>query len=110
VKWWLAVLAAAGCSETAGPRLDSATPASARANAIVTLAGSHLCGATGDCTTAGGEIQIGLQPPTVQAMIVSYADTVAQIEIPSLAPVGKTALVVTVNARASNALAFEVLP
>jgi hypothetical protein len=32
------------------------------------------------------------------------------IQIPDLAPVGPTALIVTVNDRASNELAFEVLP
>jgi hypothetical protein len=107
---WLAVVAAASCSDTTAPRLDSVTPASGRANDIVTLAGRHLCGASSDCAMAGGHVQLGLQPPTVQATIVSYADTMAQIEIPTVTPVGTTELVVTVNDRASNALSFEVLP
>jgi len=93
-----------------GPHLDSATPAAASANAIVELAGRHLCGSNGDCATAGGEVQIGLSPPTVQAIVVSYADTVAQIQIPAIAPIGKTDLVLVVNDHASNSLAFEVLP
>jgi hypothetical protein len=106
----LAVLAAASCSDGTGPRLDSAAPAAASAAAVVTITGRHLCGPTSDCATAGGQIQIGLQPPTVAATIVSYADTTAQIQIPAIAPVGRTSLVVTVDDRASNALAFEVLP
>ena len=107
MRWWAALVVAA-C--TSGPHLDSATPASAHADDIVMLAGEHLCGSKGDCTTAGGEVQIGLNPPTVQAIIVSYTDTVAQIQIPAVAPVGKTDLVLTVNNSSSNALAFEVLP
>jgi hypothetical protein len=107
---WLAVLAAAGCTDSTGPHLDAVMPTSARASAIVTLSGRHLCGAAGDCATAGGQVQIGLSPPTVAATIVSYADASAQIQIPTVTPPGATALVVTVNDRASNALSFEVLP
>ena len=105
---WVAVLVAA--CDSGGPHLDTATPASASASSIVMLAGSRLCGSSGDCATAGGEVQIGISPPTVQAIVVSYSDTAAQIQIPSAAPVGATDLIITVDERSSNALPFEVLP
>jgi len=106
----VATLAVAGCADDGGPRLDSAEPAAASHGMLVTLGGRRLCGERGDCATAGGEITIGLDSPFVQASILSYEDTTAQIVIPELAPVGKTQLVVTVNERSSNALDFEVLP
>lgn len=103
-------LGGAACNDGRSPELDAVTPDAAPLGAMVTLTGRRLCGETGDCSTAGGEIQLGLSPPTVLAMIVEYEDTRAVIRIPEVTPVGDTALVVTVNERASNALAFEVLP
>jgi hypothetical protein len=105
-----AALILAACHDANPPHLDSVTPTSASANTIVQIVGEHLCGPTGDCASAGGDVQLGLSPPTVQAIIVSYADTVAQIQIPAITPIGKTSIVFTVDDRASNALAFEVLP
>jgi hypothetical protein len=67
-----------------------------------------MCGESGDCEAAGGSIRLGYDN-AVQAMILTYADTSAQIRVPNIAPVGKTVLIATVNERASNALAFEVL-
>ena len=108
---WLALgLACAGCSDDEGPRLDSATPTAAARNGLVAIAGHRLCGPQGDCAKAGGEIQLGIDPPTVRANIVSYSDTSAQIAIPPAAPVGPTVLIAIVNERSSNALDFEVLP
>jgi len=72
------------------------------------LAGQRLCG--GDCTTAAGEVQIGIEPPMVRAIVVSYADTAAEVVIPLITPIGKTQLIVTVDERPSNALDFEVVP
>jgi hypothetical protein len=43
-------------------------------------------------------------------VIVSYADTTAQIVIPPATPLGRTSVVVTVGERASNALDLEVVP
>jgi hypothetical protein len=103
-------LACAGCSDDEGPRLDSATPSAAARNGLVAIAGHRLCGAQGDCARAGGELQLGIEPPTVRANIVSYSDTSAQIVIPTAAPVGATVLIAIVNERSSNALDFEVLP
>lgn len=100
----------AGCADDGGPRLDDVVPRAARRDALVAITGRRLCGPSGDCARAAGEVQLGLDPPTVRAIVVSYSDTVAQVVIPPVAPVGDTVLVVTVNERSSNALAFEVLP
>ncbi len=105
----LSVLAG-GCTDDGGPRLDGVVPASASRNTMVTITGRRLCGASGDCAKAAGEIDLGLALPMVRAGVVSYADTSAVIVIPPVAPVGSTALVVTVDERSSNALGFEVLP
>lgn len=99
-----------GCADDGGPRLIGVMPSSAGHNAIVTLIGSRFCGPRADCASAGGEVALGLELPAVQASIVSFADTTAQIRIPDIAPAGHTQLVMTVNDRSSNALAFEVLP
>ena len=106
----LTAVALAGCADDAGPRLDAVTPAAAPPGSMVTLTGSRLCGASGDCARAAGEVQIGLALPTVRAVVVRYGDTSAQIKIPAVAPIGDTALVVTVNERSSNALDFAVVP
>lgn len=98
------------CADDGGPRLMAATPAAAARNATVMLTGQRLCGSSGDCAMAGGEVQIGLELPMVRALVLSYSDTAAQIVIPLVTPVGKTALIVTVDDRSSNALDFEVLP
>ena len=106
----VATLAVAGCADDGGPRLDAVMPAAAARNGQVMLFGSRLCGSRGDCGSAGGEITIGIDPPFVQAAVLAYEDMAATIVIPTIAPVGKTQLVVTVNERSSNALEFEVLP
>lgn len=104
----LTLLVTACAAEPPGPRLEAVTPAAAAVGAMVTITGERLCGAAGDCETAGGAIRIGYDTP-VQAMILSYADTTATLRIPQIAPVGPTVLIATVNEHASNALAFEVL-
>ncbi len=86
------------------------SPGSAAAGAVVTLMGERMCGPTGDCSTAGGQIQIGLALPGVEALIEMFSDTSAQISIPALAPAGDTQLVLVVDDQSSNALAFTVLP
>jgi hypothetical protein len=109
VIWPAALFLLCSCADDRGPRLESVMPASAPAGAIVSLAGEGLCGDDGDCDKAAGSIRIGLDNP-VQANVVELFATSAMIRIPSIAPVGKTELVATVNEHASNALAFEVLP
>lgn len=96
-----------GCTDDRGPRLSSVEPAAAPPGARVTLTGERLCG--GDCETAAGEVQIGLSLPTTLAVVIEYDDTRAVIELPTAVPAGPTEILVTVNDRASNAIAFEVL-
>jgi len=98
------------CADDAGPRLIAVTPTSAPRNAMVTITGTRLCGPGGDCASAAGEVALGREPPMVRAIVTDYSDSVAQIVIPSLAPVGATVVIAIVNERSSNALAFEVLP
>ena len=98
------------CADDGGPRLSAVIPAAARRDATVQLTGARLCGAQGDCAHAAGEVTLGANPPMVRAVVVSYSDGAAQIVVPAAAPVGGTVVVVTVDARSSNALAFEVLP
>jgi len=100
----------AGCSDDGGPRLEAVAPAAAPRNAMVEITGRRLCGLHGDCARAAGEVQLGLDPPTVRAIVLSYSDTRAEISIPPVAAVGKTVVVAIVDERSSNALAFEVLP
>ncbi len=109
MKFFALFAVLAGCADDGGPRLDGATPSTTNPGGMVTLTGSRLCGVDGDCDTAAGEVLIGLELPQVQAQIISYDDTEAVIEIPDITPAGKTSLIVTVDERSSNALAFEVL-
>ncbi|HEY0195213.1 MAG TPA: IPT/TIG domain-containing protein [Kofleriaceae bacterium] len=109
MKRALLALALAGCGDDGGPRLDAVAPAMTPAGATVTLTGRRLCGGSGDCAAAGGEVVIGLADP-VRATVTGYSDTSAEIVIPPAAPAGSTALYVTVNDQASNAIDFQVLP
>jgi hypothetical protein len=104
-----AIALATGCVDDGGPRLDTVTPTAAGRGVQVMLFGSRLCGADANCATAGGRVQLGLNPPVVIANVIEYSDTAAVIEIPLITDVGPTDIVVTVNEHASNALAFEVL-
>jgi len=104
-----AVLAieATGCTEATGPRLTAVTPAAAPPGARVTITGEGLC--DGDCATAAGKIQIGLDLPTTLASVIEYEDRRAVVELPTSTPVGATEILVTVNVHISNPIAFEVL-
>lgn len=102
--------AIAGCTDDRGPRLSSVTPEAAPRTTQVMITGERLCGESGNCETAGGEFQIGLGLPVIHANVLVLEDTSATLEIPALAEVGPTEIVLTVNERSSNALAFEVLP
>jgi hypothetical protein len=99
-----------GCADDGGPRLLAVTPPFGPRDAVVVITGRRLCGAAGDCAHAAGEIQLGIEAPVIRARVVSYSDTAAEIAIPSIAPIGATAVIVTVGDRSSNALDFEVVP
>ena len=104
------LLVTGACADDGGPRLDTATPGAARANATVTITGERLCGAEADCAHAAGEILLGLSPPQVRANVTSYADDRVEIVVPPIASPGSTHLIAVVDERSSNALPFEVLP
>jgi hypothetical protein len=106
----LAIVASAGCADEGGPRLEAVTPTSATRTEMVTLSGHGLCGAAGDCAHTTGEVLLGRSPPQVHATVVRLDATSVDVVIPQIAPLGPTELMVTVDDRASNALAFEVLP
>ncbi len=99
----------AGCTDDSGPQLTAVTPAAAPPGARVTVEGKRLCGEPPNCETAAGEIQIGLSFPPTLATVIEYEADHAVIEIPSVTETGPTEIVVTVNERVSNAIAFEVL-
>jgi hypothetical protein len=109
-RWFAVVIAASGCADDGGPRLDEVMPASAPHNTTVMLYGRRFCGSNGNCATAAGQVQIGLAAQPVRANVTDYSDTSAAIVIPDVTPTGATQIVMTVNERASNALDFEVLP
>lgn len=106
----LAAPLAACTGDGGGPRLDGVAPVAASREATVVVTGVRLCGPRADCATAAGEVQLGLDLPVVRAMVVSYADTAASIVVPAAVPVGPSQVVVTVDDRVSNAIAFTVLP
>lgn len=104
------VVAGAACTDGDGPRLDSVTPVAAARNTMVTMTGQRLCGPHDDCAHAAGSALLGLSLPQVQATVLIYGVAEAQISIPSIARVGATQLIVSVDGQTSNALGFEVLP
>jgi hypothetical protein len=103
----------AGChTDDGGPRLDTIAPPSAAANQVVALTGTRLCtgdGSSGDCANTPATIALGIDPPMIQVGVVTYTDTSATFVVPAVAPIGSTAVVVTVGDQSSNMLAFEVL-
>jgi len=98
------------CAETGGPRLSSVTPEQAPAGANVVLQGMRFCGEHVACAGVTANVVLGLSPPILQAVIVSYSDMAATIQIPTVAEARATDLVLTVDGHSSNALSFEVLP
>jgi hypothetical protein len=98
------------CTTEPGPQLDAVAPAAAAHDATVMLSGERLCGTSNDCMAVTSTLQIGLALPVIDAVITDFTATSARIVVPELATIGKTELVITVNNRSSNALAFEVLP
>jgi hypothetical protein len=93
-----------------GPRLDAVAPTSAPHDAMVVVAGSRLCGPIGECANVAAVVQLGLEPPMIDAPIVAYTPTSATFVVPQAAPIGATSVLVTVGNETSNALDFTVAP
>lgn len=106
----LVLLLVGACTGEPGPQLDTVEPTAAAHGAIVTLSGERLCGTSNDCMAVTSTLQVGLDLPVIDAVITGFTATSVAIVVPERSPVGKTDLVITVNNRASNALAFEVVP
>lgn len=106
----LALVVSSSCTDDGGPRLDAVTPPASARNTMVTVTGQHLCGADDDCARATGSVVLGLSPPQVQLAVVDAAPTSLRLVVPAIAELGATHLFATIDDRASNALAFEVLP
>ncbi len=84
--------------------------------ATVTVRGAGFCGSepvaeTGECVTPpSGAVDLGLAPPMTRAPILSWSEASISVQVPGTAPLGPTALIVTVDGRSSNAATLEVLP
>lgn len=108
--------AGAACSGANGPTIDRLEPASAARGATVTVRGAGFCGpdraaATGECTSPpSGAVDLGLAPPMTQAPILAWSDAAISVQVPATAPLGPTAVIVTVDGRSSNAATLEVMP
>jgi uncharacterized protein (TIGR03437 family) len=105
--WAAGALVLAGCYDS-GPHLDNVQPNRAHHNDAVTINGSNLCGDSGACAGAAGEVTLGIGAQPVRMPVTSYGDDTITVVIPPAAPVGKSKLVVTVNDTASNSVSFEV--
>jgi len=97
-----------GCAGSAPARLDDVTPRAVAPQGVVTVTGERMCGAMADCSHATGEFRLDSDTP-VRALVTSYSDTEAQLQIPSLAPIGTVTLVLVVDDTASNGLSLEII-
>ena len=98
----------AGCAASTPAHLDDVTPAAVAPGGLVTVTGERMCGVPADCAHAAGEFEID-SDPAVRAQVMTYSDTEAQLQIPSVTPVGMVTLVLVVNDTASNGLALEIV-
>ena len=82
----------------------------------MTVRGTGFCGPdraseTGECTSLpSGAVALGLAPPMTRAPILTWSDAAITVQVPGTAPLGPTALIVTVDGRSSNAATLEVMP
>jgi len=96
------------CADDGGPRLTRATPEMAGIGATVELIGTRFCGMHADCAGVPAKVEFGIASPIALAPIHSLTDTSLTIQVPVLAAAGATDIVLTVDGRSSNALAFTV--
>jgi len=105
-----------GCTGAGGPAIDRLEPATAARGAIVVVRGADFCGpdratATGECASRpSGAVDLGLSPPMMRAPILAWSDEAISVQVPSAAPLGPTAVIVTVDGRSSNAATLEIKP
>ena len=104
----VALALAGGCADDGGPRLASITPGSAAPGATVELAGSRLCGTSGDCARVAATVELDAHPSAIDALPESWTATLADVIVPSVAP-GTYPVIVTVDGRSSNALSLMVV-
>jgi len=97
---------ACGASEN-GPHLSEVIPSISAPGSTIEIRGDHFCGARADCVNVPAKIELGIDSP-IEARVIAYADTSAMVEVPTTAPTGTTEIVLTVDGRSSNALAFTV--
>ncbi len=116
MKLAVAAIGLAACQPAAGPMLDALEPAQGVRGVMVTVRGVGFCGAgaaadDGSCTSLPpGAVDFGLDLPMARARVVSWSAAAIDVTVPAAAPTGMTDVIVTVDGRSSNALAFEVLP
>lgn len=97
-----------GCDGSSLAHLDDVTPSAIAPNGVVTVTGEHLCGVPADCDHAAGEFQLDSDTP-IRALVMSYTDREAELQIPSLTPIGMVTLVLVVDDTASNGLSLEIV-
>lgn len=108
---WLALSACSANDDFPSPAIASVQPDSGMPGAIVTVSGSYLCqqprvdGSDVDPLACEhmGTVMFGTAP----GVVASYTDTMAIVEVPSLAP-GNVGVVVSVAGRSSNQISFVV--
>jgi hypothetical protein len=100
---------AGGCANDGGPHLVAVSPATAAPGDIVEITGTGFCGAVADCAHVAASVILGTSSPYVDAVPVSWTATIADVQIPTAAPVGKSELVMTVDDQSSNALTIELV-
>ena len=57
-----------------------------------------------------GAVDLGLSPPMTRAPILAWSDAAITVQVPPTAPLGPTAVIVTVDGRSSNAATLEIKP
>lgn len=107
-------VALAACSagdDVPMPAISAIMPDHAAAGVGVTVSGSYLCQNlrtdNGDVDPLACEHVGTVVFDVVPGLVMSYADTTVQVEVPGLAP-GRFSVVVSVAGRTSNAVGFVI--
>jgi hypothetical protein len=108
IKAVVALALAGGCVDDGGPRITSLSPSLAVPSQTVEIAGTRLCGPSGDCANVAATVELDAQPSAIDALVVSWTATLADVIVPSV-PGGSYPVIVTVDGRSSNALTLVVM-